>query len=60
MEFTEFNNTCSIYDETSYDYTYIIALYTSIIFLGKYYSYYFKNMNFEYDSDDVYNGVLCI
>ena len=56
----EFNNTCSIYEKTSLDYTYIIALYSTIAIIAKYYQTYFKDMNFEYNSDDEYNGVICI
>jgi hypothetical protein len=55
-----FNNTSSLNQNSPVDYTFIIGLYVTIGFLGKYYHEYFKNINFEYDSDDDYNGVLCI
>ena len=56
----DFNNTCSVYEKTPLDYTYIIALYSTIAIIAKYYQTYFKDMNFEYNSDDEYNGVICI
>jgi len=54
------NNTNSLNEKSSFDCMYIIALYATIGFLTKYYRNYFKDMNFEYDSDDEYGGVLCI
>ncbi len=56
----EFNNTCSVYEKSSADCMYIIALYVTIGFLTKYYRDYFKYINFEYDSNDEYSGIICI
>ncbi len=55
-----FNNTNSVSEKASIDYTFIIGLYATIGFLAKYYRDYFKDINFDYDSDDEYGGVLCI
>jgi hypothetical protein len=55
-----FNNTDSVNEKSTLDYTFIAGLYVTIGFLAKYYHEYFKDMNFEYDSDDEYGGVLCI
>ncbi len=55
-----FNNTNSVSEKASIDYTFIIGLYATIGFLAKYYRDYFKDINFDYDSDDEYGCVLCI
>ena len=53
-------NMCSVYEKSSMDCIYVLALYGTIAFLVDYYRKYYKSINFEYDPDDDYGGVLCI
>ena len=53
-------DTCSVYENVTPDYTFIIGLYITIGIIAKYYKDYYEHINFEYDSDDEYNGVICV